>query len=249
MQPLIVVQGLAKAFGDTSALAAVDFSVGPTEFVAIIGPSGSGKTTLLRCVAGLERPTSGRVLISGDEVLGPPRHCVYVFQDYARSLLPWRSLLRNVMFPIERQLGKREATEHARHFISMVGLSERESAYPWQLSGGMQQRVAIARALAAETSVLLMDEPFAAVDAQTRMELQDMLLRIWRELAKTILFVTHDIDEAVYLADRILVLDHSGVMQMLEIVLPRPRAQSETRRLPAFAEYRDQLLSLIRKRE
>ena len=218
------------------------------EFVSIVGPSGCGKSTLLMCIAGLIPPSSGTVKVKGVEINGPPQNLVLVFQEYNRSLFAWRSVLGNVLFGLEvRGKISREAEEKACHLIGLVGLEGFERHYPWELSGGMQQRVAIARALAYEPEVLLMDEPFGSVDALTRLELEDTLLRLWKDLRTTILFVTHDIEEAVYLSDRIYVLSRrpSRVLLRMDIHLDRPRNQLSTRSDPKFVELRNEIYRQI----
>ena len=243
---LLEVAALSKSYSQiggesTLALDEISFQVDQEEFLSIVGPSGCGKSTLLMCIAGLIPPTSGTVKVKGVEINGPPKNLVLVFQEYNRSLFAWRSVLGNVLFGLEvRGKISREAEEKARHLISLVGLEGFERHYPWELSGGMQQRVAIARALAYEPEVLLMDEPFGSVDALTRLELEDSLLRLWKELKTTILFVTHDIDEAIYLSGRICVLNRrpSRVVQKIDVHLGRPRNQLTTRADPRFVELR-----------
>ncbi|HUK40334.1 MAG TPA: ABC transporter ATP-binding protein, partial [Candidatus Acidoferrales bacterium] len=211
-------------------------------------PSGCGKTTLLMSIAGLIAPTSGRISLNGREVSGPPPKLVLVFQEFNKSLFAWRSVLGNVRFGIEaRGDGHREAESRARRLIELVGLKGFENHYPWELSGGMQQRVAIARALAYQPEVLLMDEPFGSLDALTRLELEDTLLRLWKELGTTILFITHDIEEAIYLSDRVWVLSRrpSQIIQELRIDFSRPRNQIETRADARFMEMRNQIYRRI----
>ncbi|MPZ51753.1 MAG: ATP-binding cassette domain-containing protein [Acidimicrobiia bacterium] len=247
-QSAIHVETAGRSFGTTSAFRDVSFSVASESFAAIVGASGSGKTTLLRCIAGLEELTSGQVQVLGRPVEAPSSRCVYVFQDYRRSLFPWRTVVKNVSFPLEMSgVNRTKARQRAIKQLEIVGLDHRADAFTWQLSGGMQQRVAIARALAADPEILLMDEPFGAVDAQTRMELQLALLDIWRRLGKTILFVTHDIDEALFLADRILVLDVRGDGLALNrtVRLPRPRSHTETPALPEFTDLRSEVLQIL----
>ncbi len=228
-------------------LAGVDFTVEPGEFVCVVGPSGSGKTTLLRCMAGLQQPTSGATVFEGETVLEPPKKMAVVFQDYSRSLFPWMSVAANVELPLRRRLGRTERTARVEEALTSVGLAGKGSLYPWQLSGGMQQRVAIARGLAYQPDVLLMDEPFAAVDAQTRIELEDLVLRVRAQYDMTILFVTHDIDEAVYLADRVIVLSGAPteVTEDVRVDLPAPRDQLATKALPHYSELRNHVFSLI----
>lgn len=248
---MLAVEALTKTYERSGRAALIldriNFDVADGSFVSILGPSGCGKSTLLRCIAGLAHATGGAVKIDGKIADGPTREMVYVFQEYSRSLFPWRRLLGNVAYPIEKQFSKREARRRASELISLVGLSGYESHYPWELSGGMQQRAAIARALTVQPRFLLMDEPFGALDAQTRNQLEDALLRLWAERPCTILFVTHDIDEAIYLSDRVLVLGaHPGhVAEDITIDLPRPRRQIETKEDPMFAKYRRKLFDLI----
>jgi len=230
-------------------LAGVDFEVQQGEFVCVVGPSGSGKTTLLRCIAGLQNPTFGRTVLEGDPVVGPPEKLAVVFQDYSRSLLPWMNVRRNVELPLERKYGRTQRRQIAEEALTSVGLEGKGELFPWQLSGGMQQRAAIARGLAYQPDILLMDEPFAAVDAQTRVELEDLVLRVREQYDMTVLFVTHDIDEAVYLADRVIVLSGAptSVTEDLRVDLPRPRHQIHTKALPRYAELRNHVFTLIQE--
>ena len=224
------------------------FSVGNGELVCIVGPSGAGKTTLLKIIAGLLEPTSGTVTLDGTTVTGPPPSMAVVFQEYGRSLFPWMTVEQNVELPLkQKKMAKERRHELVRDALEAVGLSEAHSAYPWQLSGGMQQRVAIARAVAYQPQVLLMDEPFAAVDAQTRADLEDLIRSLWHKLGVTILFVTHDIDESVYLGERVLVLSSSPtvIMEDLTIDLPDERNQLDTRSSPRFAELRHHVYEQI----
>ncbi|HET6380159.1 MAG TPA: ABC transporter ATP-binding protein [candidate division Zixibacteria bacterium] len=232
------------------ALADVSFSVREGELVSLVGPSGSGKTTLLRCVAGLRPPSAGAVRLAGRVIDDVPPDLAMVFQDYGRSLFPWLSVHHNVELPLRRlRLPAAERRDRVTAALSEVGLADAARQYPWQLSGGMQQRVAIARAIAYRARLLLMDEPFASVDAQTRADLQDTALEVWRAHGSTILFVTHDIDEAIYLADRVIVLSPppGTVRAAIAVDLPRPRDQIETRGLPRFAELRTEVARLIRR--
>ena len=239
---MLEVRHLSKSYGDTQAIGDVDFTVAEREFVSVVGPSGCGKTTLLKCIAGLLTPTSGEVVLEGDRILA------LVFQEYSRSLLPWMSVRRNVELPIRKRPDRARLVEDA---VEAVGLTAALDRYPWQLSGGMQQRVAIARALAYQPQVLLMDEPFASVDAQTRADLEDLVLEVRERYAVTVVFVTHDIDESVYLSDRIVVLGPSPttVKEVLEVDLPRPRDQVETKELPEFARLRAHVYRLIKREE
>ncbi|MBB4715611.1 NitT/TauT family transport system ATP-binding protein [Streptomyces luteogriseus] len=232
------------------ALRNLTFHIGAGELVCLVGPSGCGKTTLLKCMAGLLTPTGGEVSLDGRPVDGPPPGMAVVFQEYGRSLFAWMNVRDNVALPLRRKkLGKAREKELVDHALEVVGLADAHQAYPWQLSGGMQQRVAIARAVAFEPKVLLMDEPFAAVDAQTRAELEDLIRRLWRELGVTVLFVTHDIDEAVYLGQRTIILSTSPtvVLEDLTIDLPDERDQLHTRSSPRFAELRAHVYEQIQR--
>jgi NitT/TauT family transport system ATP-binding protein len=253
-EPLLEVRGLRYVYGaGDSAFVALDdlsFEAADGELITIVGPSGGGKTTLLRCLSGLMPPTAGEVRLRGRVFRDVPEELALVFQEYGRSLFPWLSVRGNVDMPL-RKLGLDPAERVARITAALaeVGLADAADRYPWQLSGGMQQRVAIARALAYRPAILLMDEPFASVDAQTRAELQDTLLDVWRRHDSTVLFVTHDIDESVYLADRVVVLSAAParVVAQLEIDLPRPRDQIATKELPRFVELRADVARLIRR--
>jgi NitT/TauT family transport system ATP-binding protein len=249
---LLDVDGVQKTYtgqGRTvEAVRDLTFSVGDGELVCIVGPSGAGKTTLLKIIAGLLEPTSGTVTLDGDTVTGPPKSMAVVFQEYGRSLYPWMTVEGNVELPLkQKKLAKERRHEIVRDALEAVGLADAHSAYPWQLSGGMQQRVAIARAVAYQPKVLLMDEPFAAVDAQTRADLEDLIRSLWHKLGVTILFVTHDIDESVYLGERVLVLSSSPtvIMEDLTIDLPDERNQLDTRSSPRFAELRHHVYEQI----
>jgi len=250
---LLEVEALSKSYRQiggesTLAIGEISFQVEKGEFVSLVGPSGCGKTTLLMCIAGLIPASSGMVKVNGAGISGPPKNLVLVFQEYNRSLFAWRSVLGNVLFGLEvRGKLSSEAEDRARHLIGLVGLEGFERHYPWELSGGMQQRVAIARALAYGPEVLLMDEPFGSVDALTRLELEDTLLKLWQELKTTILFVTHDIEEAIYLSDRICLLSRrpSRVVRGIEIRLERPRNQLATRADRRFVELRNDIYKQI----
>jgi NitT/TauT family transport system ATP-binding protein len=254
-RPLLEVEGLHYRYADAApgapaALSDVTFAVGRGEFVAIVGPSGSGKTTLLRCVAGLLHPTGGEVRLAGAAVHEVPEELAIVFQDYGRSLFPWLRVRDNVDLPLRHmRLPASERRERTESALAEVGLQDAADKFPWQLSGGMQQRVAIARAVAYRPQILLMDEPFGSVDAQTRADLQDMALEVWQAHDSTVLFVTHDIDESVYLAGRVIVLSQppTTVAADIPIDLPRPRDQIETRASPAFVRLRAQVAHLIRR--
>jgi NitT/TauT family transport system ATP-binding protein len=251
---MLEVRGLRKDFQPLSgppvaALGDVSLRVEAGKFVSVVGPSGCGKSTLLQCLAGLLRPTSGQVLFEGHEVTGPPEGLILLFQEYNRSLMAWRSVLGNVRFALEGRgrVSRGELDAEARRYLELVGLGGFERHHPWELSGGMQQRVAIARALARKPDVLLMDEPFGSLDALTRIELEDTLLRLWDALGTTILFVTHDIEEAVYLSDRVHVLSRrpAHVIEEVEVKLERPRHQLTTREDARFIRHRHQIFELI----
>jgi len=227
----------------------ITLEASPSEFLAIVGPSGCGKSTLLRMAAGLIGPTKGKVLLDGKAVLGPPPGVVYLFQQYAKSLFAWRTVIDNVMFPLEGAARTRrgELQAQCRDYLRQVGLAGFEDRYPWQLSGGMQQRVAIARALAANPQVLLLDEPFSAVDALTRMELQSLVLQLWERRRFTAILVTHDVEEAIFLADRVAVLGAkpTSLKQIVDVALPRPRDQLATREDPRFLKLRHDITASL----
>jgi NitT/TauT family transport system ATP-binding protein len=227
------------------ALGGVNLTVMDGEFVSVVGPSGCGKTTFLSVVDGLIAATSGRILVDGKEVTKPGPDRAVVFQD--ASLLPWRTVLRNVLYGLEcLGVRTREARERAAHFIEMVGLAGFEQHYPYELSGGMQQRVNLARALVMDPKILLMDEPFASLDAQTREVMQEELLRIWMQAGKTVLFVTHQIDEAIYLSDRIVVFSGrpGQVKEIIPVAIERPRRLA-VKRETRFHQIEDRIWSLI----
>ncbi|HJB64055.1 MAG TPA: ABC transporter ATP-binding protein [Candidatus Microbacterium pullistercoris] len=251
-QTLLSVRGLQKIYetddGGIEAVRDLTFDLGRNELTCLVGPSGSGKTTLLKCIAGLLEPTSGEVVLDGKRVVGPPKKMAVVFQEYGRSLFPWLRVADNVELPLRNAgVPKAERRQRVATALESVGLAHAGRQYPWQLSGGMQQRVAIARALAYEPEVLLMDEPFAAVDAQTRADLEDLVRSIRERLGVTILFVTHDIDESVYLASRVVILSSSPtvIQEDIEIDLPDERDQLETRALPRFTELRHHVYEQI----
>ncbi len=242
----IDIGGVGKVFhsaaGDLTALEGVDFTIAPREFVSIVGPSGCGKSTLLRCIGGLIPPTSGQIRIGGDLVVEPDPRIGYVFQKAV--LLPWRTIEDNVLLPFEIN-GKATDGDRAkaREVLEMVGLWDYRSHRPGELSGGMQQRVSVARALATEPSILLMDEPFGALDAQTRDAMNVELLRIWAEAQTTVVFVTHDIGEAVFLSDRIMVMDaHPGrVRDVIDVDIARPRTFDRVEQDERFWSLRQQI--------
>ncbi|GAB2862093.1 ABC transporter ATP-binding protein [Actinoallomurus bryophytorum] len=239
---------VGHSYSGQVALRDVNLEVSRGELVSIVGPSGCGKSTLLRCVAGLTRPGRGRVVVGGAEVSGVPDDLAVVSQDYSRSLLPWLTVRDNVALPLRRRgMPKESRRAAAGQALDAVGLSASARRYPWQLSGGMQQRVSIARALAFRPSLLLMDEPFGSVDAQTREELEDLLLRV-RDEGMTILFVTHDIDESVYVGDRVAVLSRAPgtVIADLPVDLPAERDQITTRELREFVRLRAEVGRLVR---
>ena len=252
--PMLSVRGLQKIYkvpgGDVEAVRDLTFDLAEGELVCLVGPSGSGKTTLLKCISGLMEQTSGTIELAGAKVTGPPKSMAVVFQEYGRSLFPWMTVRANVELPLKNQkVPKAERTALVDAALKSVGLDHVPKSYPWQLSGGMQQRVAIARAVAYRPQVLLMDEPFAAVDAQTRADLEDLIRTIWKQLGVTILFVTHDIDESVYLGERVIVLSSSPtvVQEDLKIDLPAERDQLNTRSLSRFMELRSHVYAEIQR--
>jgi NitT/TauT family transport system ATP-binding protein len=246
--PAFAFEGVGLDLGGRPILREVSFAVGRGEFVCVIGASGSGKTTLLRLLAGLLAPTAGSVRLGGTPVAGPSRDVAVVFQDYSRALLPWRTAAGNVGLALEA-MGV-PAAERARRvgpLLAKVGLADHAEKYPSQLSGGMQQRLQIARSLAQDPSVLLMDEPFGALDAMTRQGLQDEVLRIAAERRATVLFVTHDLEEALYLGGRIVSLKSSPgrIARIVDVPLPRPRHQLATREDPEFLRLRRDLFTVM----
>ncbi|WP_264670596.1 ABC transporter ATP-binding protein [Arthrobacter sp. VKM Ac-2550] len=252
--PRLEVTALSKTYGSGGSAKCViedlTFTVNTGEVVCIVGPSGVGKTTLLKCLAGLQPVTSGAAAIDGRKIDGPPAEMALVFQDYNRSLMPWLTVRKNIRLPLRHlRLQAAELNQRIDTALEAVGLTHAANQYPWQLSGGMQQRVAIARALAYRPEILIMDEPFASVDAQTRFELEDLCLKIRDDFGMTILVVTHDIDEAVYLSDRVVVLGAkpARVLDVVDIDLPAPRDQISSRALKEFADQRTNVLSMIRK--
>ncbi len=253
-EALLRIVDLGKSYRSrertVDALAGIDLTVRDGEFVTVVGPSGCGKTTLLKIVAGLLPASTGEVILAGRRVTEPPADLGVVFQEYGRSLFAWKTVRQNVELPLRHgRTGRTERRELVAEALDAVGLAQAADAYPWQLSGGMQQRVAIARAIAYRPKLLLMDEPFSAVDAQTRGDLEDLLATLWRRYAMTVLFVTHDIDEAVYLGQRVVVLGAAptGVVAQFPIDLPAERDQLDTRSSPRFGELRAQVYAQVRR--
>ena len=248
---MLAVEDLQFAYSsDRIIIANVSFDVSAGEIVSIVGPSGCGKTTLLKTLAGLLKPTKGKVLFQSQPVQGVPAGLAMVFQEYSRSLLPWASVSGNVELPLRyKDLDAPGRARLVSESLDAVGLAGYGDHYPWQLSGGMQQRVAIARALAYQPKLLLMDEPFASVDAQTRADLEDLVAAVRARFDITIVFITHDIDEAVYLSDRVIVLSKSPttVLDRIATELPRPRDQIATKALPQFVDKRSAIARLIRR--
>ncbi|WP_035758987.1 ABC transporter ATP-binding protein [Granulicoccus phenolivorans] len=248
--PELQLDGISKSYGDNLAVRSITASIPAHKVSVIVGPSGCGKSTLLRIISGLDEPTEGTVTFEGNPVHGVPEGLAMVFQDYSRSLYPWLRVDKNVAFPLSK-LPAAERDARVAEAIEAVGLKGREKLYPWQMSGGMQQRVAIARALASQPKLLLMDEPYASVDAQTRADLEDLLLKIQRKLGITVLIVTHDIDESVYLADHIIVLSTppSVVAETIDVDLAHPRDHFSTKTHPRFVEIRGHVTQLLRHTE
>ncbi|MBN9031920.1 MAG: ABC transporter ATP-binding protein [Rhizobiales bacterium] len=255
METMLEARELAKSYGTGAGalkiLDGISFSVKKGEFVSIVGPSGCGKTTLLMALAGLLKPDAGAVSFKGKVLTGPSAGIAVVFQDYSRSLFAWKSNLENVVFGMIRNttLSKAEKRAKGRELLAAVGLDGFADHYPWQLSGGMQQRVAIARGLASESELLLLDEPLAAVDAQTRADMQDLLLELAERFQQTCILVTHDVDEAVYMADRVVVLTRRPTRVDHDIVvdLGDRRDQITTREDPRFLEIRHDVMAAIRR--
>jgi NitT/TauT family transport system ATP-binding protein len=251
MTPKLIVDQVGKVFstkaGEVVALDQTSFSVEEGEFVTILGPSGCGKSTILRVVAGLEEPTSGRVYLDGKEIKGPGPDRGMVFQSY--TLYPWLTVEENIAFGLQlKGISKAEQREVAHHYLELIGLKGFEKHYPIQLSGGMKQRVAIARALANDPEILLMDEPFGALDAQTRAIMQEILLKVWEESKKTILFITHDVEEAIFLGDSIYVMTArpGRLKKNIKVPLPRPR-DYQNKNSAEFLALKQELLELIRE--
>lgn len=251
MQPKLVVENVSKVFAEknriVTALANTDFTVNPNEFITILGPSGCGKSTILKIIAGLEEPSSGQVLLDGHKISKPGRDRGMVFQTY--TLFPWLTVQENIEFGLDvAGQAKAERQDTAKYYIEKIGLKGFERAYPRNLSGGMKQRVAIARALANDPEVLLMDEPFGALDAQTRTVMQELLLAVWEETQKTILFVTHDVDEAVFMGDTIYVMTARPGSIKAKITVPLPRPRTYEQKLgDVFLDLKKEVLGLIRE--
>lgn len=242
----VTCRHVEKWFGELNVLADVDFAIEPGAFVSVLGPSGCGKTTLMRAIGGLTPIDEGEILIDATRVDGPRSETAIVFQQF--GLMPWKTIYDNIAFGLTvRGAGKRELEERVRHYIELVHLTGFERSYPYQVSGGMQQRAGLARALAVEPQLLLMDEPFASVDAMTREILHDELLAIWEHDRKTVVFVTHSIDEAIVLSDQIFVMSRSPatVVARIDVDIPRPRRERTVRGLPRFADLREQCWSLL----
>lgn len=255
---LIHINGVNKEFSVNKNKITVfenfSYKIPEGSFLSIVGPSGCGKSTLLKLISGLESPTSGAINFDGNLISGPPKGMIYVFQQYTKSIFPWYTVLENIEFGLSTQkknISKQEAKERCMEYIKLVGLEGYEDYYPSQLSGGMQQRVVIARALICEPKVLLMDEPFSAVDAMTRAILQELLLSIWEKLPITILFVTHDVDEAVFLSSHIISLGKApiGLKEDIVVNLPYPRNQIDTRKSKHFTVMQHKLFSSIFSQE
>ena len=244
----LTISNLSVRFGARTILDAINFEVREGEFLCIVGASGSGKTTLLRVLAGLVRPSEGKVLFSGAEISGPSRDRAIIFQDYSKALLPWRTVRGNVALSLEaRKVPAAEQEAIVNELLGVMGLSGAKEQFPSQLSGGMQQRVQIARCLAQDPRLLLMDEPFGALDAMTRQTLQDEILQLAAQKQTATVFITHDLEEAIYLGDRVIVLGGSpaGVRESIEIDLPRPRNQLTTREDRRFLAYRHRLFEML----
>ncbi|KOX08468.1 ABC transporter [Micromonospora sp. NRRL B-16802] len=251
---MLRVEHLRKVYesttGDVEAIGDISFTMDAGQLVCIVGPSGCGKTTLLKCLAGLLRPTGGVVEMDGSPVTGPSPAMAVVFQEYGRSLYPWLTVRGNVELPLRhKKLSRTQRNQLVVDALDAVGLAHAARSHPWQLSGGMQQRVAIARALAYQPEILIMDEPFAAVDAQTRADLEDLVRELHTSREISVLFVTHDIDESVYLGQRVLVLSKSPtwIQEDLTVDLPPERDQITTRALPRFTQLRTHVYDQIQR--
>ena len=249
--PLITFDEVGLDFATRRIIHSLSFSISPGEIVSVVGPSGCGKTTLLRLVTGLLRPTRGAVRRDGQPIEGPAGDVAIVFQDYANALLPWRTVAGNVSLALEAAgIEPTQRPSRIAALLAKVGLGQHADKFPRQLSGGMQQRVQIARCLAQEPAILLMDEPFGALDAMTRQDLQDEMLRLVRDSGTTVLFITHDLEEAIYLSDTVIALranpgDHSSLARTFPVHLPRPREQLATRELPEFLRLRRQAFDYL----
>ncbi|MGW1424581.1 ABC transporter ATP-binding protein [Bradyrhizobium manausense] len=251
-EPLLVLEDVAIRFADREVITQTSLKVARGEFVCMIGPSGCGKTTLLRAAAGFVKPNSGHVRMEGRAVLGPSRAAAFVFQDYGRALLPWRTVAGNVSLALEAAgIPKAQRPARVQSVLDTVDLTAHAQKFPSQLSGGMQQRVQIARCLAQEPTLMMMDEPFGALDAMTRESLQDELARLVRENGFTVMFVTHDLDEAIYLGDRVVALrahpgpDNPSLAALIDVQIPRPRNQLDTREHPEFLRLRRELYQYL----
>ncbi|MGO1183762.1 MAG: ABC transporter ATP-binding protein [Micrococcaceae bacterium] len=251
---LLRVKDLSLGYGEGATekriIEDLSLDVGNGEFVSIVGPSGVGKTTLLRGLSGLLKPKTGQVIVSGDPLAGPHHDVAVVFQDYSRSLMPWMTTRENIAFPLQGR-GQKKAVRNraADEALEAVGLAGQGDKYPWEMSGGMQQRVSIARALAYNAKVLLMDEPFASVDAQTRFDLEDLVIDLREKLGVTIMLVTHDVDEAIYLADKVIVIAQTPatVVDVIETGFGTHRDQVATKADPRFQDARGRILTRLRK--
>lgn len=250
INPILHVDSITKSYPGAAqpVLQNTTFSQEPGQFLAVVGPSGCGKTTILRCCANLMKPDSGSVLHRGELLATPPDWLSIVFQDYNRSLFPWLSVRQNVAFGL-RNLNAKERVERVDNALRAVNLDHAAELYPWQLSGGMQQRCALARSIVVTPQLLLLDEPFASVDAQTRIDLQDMVMDICARMHLSTLLVTHDIDEAVFMADKVVVLSTrpASVVEEIAVNLPRPRDQLKTKEDPEFLRIRHRVYTLVRQ--
>ena len=245
----IDIRSASKHFDGYQVFDDLDLHIRSNEFVSVLGPSGCGKTTLMRMVAGLETPTSGEVLVGGERVVGPRPDMAVVFQNF--RLLPWRTVEDNVAYGLRlRGQSKRESRENSERYVDLVGLADFRRKFPYQLSGGMQQRVALARALAIRPRLLLMDEPFGALDAQTREQMQYELLELWRSFSKTVVFITHSIDEAILLSDRVVLMQArpGRIQREFDIPFPRPRDPAAIRATPEFTALRSEMWELRQSR-
>jgi len=254
-EPVLSLRGVSLSFGlddrRRPVLSDVSFDVAEGEFLCVIGPSGCGKTTLLRLIAGLLSPSSGEIIYQGRPITGPSRDRAIVFQDYSKALLPWRTVKGNIALSLEAcGVASLKRDERIGELLAKTGLGHAAHQHPNQLSGGMQQRVQIARSLAQEPRLLLMDEPFGALDAITRQTLQDEVVRLAAETHTTVVFITHDLEEAIYLGDRVIALasNPGHVAATIEIGIPRPRSQLETREDPRFLAHRHRLFGLLQGR-